>query len=205
MIYESAVLGPVGITFEQGLHGEVPGSNVADSNFVGVRFEFAEAWKTTAIGGHFVRGFADDSFFGAIVKLINEFDFPDSSDLTSADVVGNTNLRFPTPSSEVFGQLSTTLMPGWYAVVFGSNLFQNTGWGAAVRNGKDIGSPTYIVWQPDSGWFNIDDLGFGGAPNARFVVLGNPIAEPATLVGMATLLLFQWPFYRRRRRIFKTE
>ena len=78
VLYESSSLGQTGITWEQGINQEVPGSNVAGFNFDGVRFHVSQSSLATKIGGHFVGGFDDRSFFGAIVKLTGATDFPDS-------------------------------------------------------------------------------------------------------------------------------
>jgi hypothetical protein len=190
VIYESATLGPTGIGIQQLLQGAAQGTNVADSNFAGARFRIDQPVATTAIGGHFIRGLADESFFGAIVQLTDEFDFPNSGDLSTMDVVGVTALSFPHPSNEAFGQIAVILTPGWYAVVFGSGQFETTGWGGTINNGLEIGAPNYILWQPSNGWFNLVDLGFPGLGNLRLVVEGTVVPEPSivTPVVIAALM-----------------
>lgn len=199
IIYESGTLGPIGITNEQLLNQSIPGSNVDPTNYVGARFEVHENWTVTAIGGHFARGFADSPFFGVIVRLSDEIDFPDSDDLSTPDVLVVTHLSFPDPSAEVFGEISTTLVPGWYAVIFGTGLFQTNDWGTAVRNGQDIGTPSYIIWQPSRRWFNVADMGFGGLPNHRFVVVGNPVPEPSCPLSVIVASFSMFGMARWRR------
>jgi hypothetical protein len=153
ILFESGTLGPTGITWQQVLDEEVVGVNIASDVFSGVRFELLSPVMTTRIGGHFVSA-AGGEFFGAIVNLTDQNDFPDSGDLSTPDVVGSTTLSFPAPSAEVFGNLPLSLQPGWYALVFGSCLFGSTGAGAMPLNNPDIGSPSYIAWQTGDGWFN---------------------------------------------------
>jgi hypothetical protein len=189
IIFESGTLGATGVTWSDLTSGAVPGTNIKDVVFTGVRFQLNQPVLTTQIGGHFVAQ-ESGTFFGAIVELDDENDFPDSSDLTTSDVLGHTLLTFPVSSDEVFGDLNLSLDQGWYALVFGSGLFEATTNGGAVRNGTDIGEPIYIAFQPGSGWFNLFDLSDAVKfVNHRFVVLGNVIPEPTSLglVMIATL------------------
>jgi hypothetical protein len=169
-IFESGTLGPTGVPFSD-LGGTVPGTNVNPFVFPGVRFELAQPVITSQIGGHFAEENAG-TFFGAIVKLDDANDFPNSNDLSTPDVLGATTLAFPNPSAEVFGDLNRALDPGWYALVFGSGLFGASGTGGAVRNGVDIGDPSYIGYDPNVGWFNLDTLPLP-FDNHRFVIRGN--------------------------------
>jgi hypothetical protein len=187
-IFESGTLGPTGITWEQVTNQETLAVNVSSAVFGGVRFQLSTPVVTTQIGGHFVgRPDADHSFFGAIVELDGNGDFPDSVDLSTSDVRGVTLLTFPSVSAEVSSQLNVLLEPGWYALVFGSGLFNATGAGASLRNNMDIGMPDYIGFQ----------MGFGWGERAtqdgkRFVVLGNVVPEPISTVHTiwAVVLLF---------------
>ena len=144
-----------------------------------MRFQLDQPVITEQIGGHFVSG-SSGTFFGAIVELEDGNDTPDSFDFSTSDFLGATILTFPVPSDEVFGNLTLSLNPGWFALVFGSGLFGTNGDGGAVRNGTDIGTPSYIVAQPFSGvsvWVDsTSDL-----PNHRFVVNGQIVPEAATI------------------------
>jgi hypothetical protein len=183
VIYESGVAGPVGVTQSDVLSGSVPATNINPDVFVGVRFHTSRTAITSRIGGHFVGGSDSTLFFGAIVQLTNSNDFPDSGDLSTPDVIGRTWLSFQHPSREDYVDLSVSLEPGWYALVFGSGLFGAYGSGGAVRNGVDDGSPSYIAWQSGSpGWFDLADLAdFHVFDNHRFVIEGNFTPEPSTL------------------------
>jgi hypothetical protein len=185
-IFESGTLGPTGATYAD-LGSAVPGTNVSTSVFVGVRFQLNQRALTSKIGGHFVAS-SSGTFFGAIVELDDGNDFPDSKDLMTSDVLGHSLLTFPNPSAEVFADLSLELAPGWYALVFGSGLFEATASGGAVRNGTDIGEPSYIVALPaGTGWH---DLTFS-LPNHRFIVQGEivPEASSVILASFMTLLV----------------
>jgi hypothetical protein len=182
ILFESGTLGPTGITWQQLLDDEPVGSNVASEVFSGVRFELTQPVVTTRVGGHIVSSPATvGTFFGAIVKLDDEFDFPNSGDLSTPDVVGSTVIAFPYPSAEVFGDLSLSLDPGWYALVFGSGLLGAIGDGAMPLNNPDIGSPTYIGFQPGAvlGWGNLINPIFR---NYRFVVEGTAVPEPTSVL-----------------------
>ena len=143
-IFESGTLGPVGLS-----QGDADATNVHSRVFTGVRFELTAQVLTTQVGGHFQ---GSSSFFGAIVELANENDFPDSGDFTTPDFLGAAMLEFPSVSDEVFGDLSLSFEPGWYALVFGSGLFGAQGSGAAIRNNPDIDDPAYIGFGPNLGW-----------------------------------------------------
>lgn len=187
ILYESGTLGSTGIP-----RGTVPAANVSSVVFNGVRFQLAKPVITSQVGGHFVGSLGtSDTFFGAVVRLDNQNDFPNSGDLTTADVLGKVVLPFPAPSAEVFGNLTLPLDAGWYALVFGSGLFGASGDGAMPLNNPDIGAPAYIGFQPGAGfgWGNLINPIFR---NYRFVVSGTVVPEPSLTVlilGLATLRL----------------
>jgi hypothetical protein len=191
ILFESGTLGPTGITWQQAIDGEVPGENVNPNAFSGVRFELTQPVITSRVGGHFV-GPANtyDTFFAAIVLLDNENDFPDSSDLSTQDVLGSTVIEFPEPSAEVFGNLSLSLDPGWYALVFGGGLFGANGNGGVLSNSNDIGNPDYIGFLSGFDWGN-------RLPSKRFVVEGSIVPEPtsaATALFLSLISLCQRSF-----------
>lgn len=172
-IFESGTLGPTGLP-----QGSVSATNITFSVFTGVRFELTQPVLTAQVGGHFVST-TNGTFFGAIVALDDENDFPDSGDLSTPDVLGAATLTFPVPSAEVFGDLEVSLDPGWYALVFGSGLFGTGSDGAAPRNGMDIDDPMYVGWQPGAGfgWGNLNNPIFR---DHRFVIRGSIVPEPAS-------------------------
>ena len=185
-IFESGTLGPVGVTWQSAINGEVQGSSVSPNVFSGVRFELASPTRITQVGGHMFSPNGGD-FFGAIVALDNGNDFPDAGDLSTPDVLGTTLLDFPIDSEEVIGDLSLSLEPGWYALVFGSGLFEATGAGGMPLNNPGIGLPEYIAYQRNAGWGNLLNPIFR---NFRFVVRGTVVPEPSSIVLLLTGLFF---------------
>jgi hypothetical protein len=191
IIFESGTLGPTGVPYSE-LGDIVPGTNIKATVFAGARFELKQSVVISQIGGHFVSQ-SNGTFFGAIITLTDENDFPDSVDFTTSDFVGSTVLDFPLSSQEVFGNLDLKLEPGWYALVFGSGLFGASGSGGAVRNGIDIDNPSYIVALPRSTdrWNDIT----AAFPNHRFVVQGDVVPEPSSMILVVSTSLL--PFIRR--------
>jgi hypothetical protein len=190
ILYESGTLGPTGVPFSGLGGGTAPGSSGVTPNlFSGVRFQLLQPAKTTRVGGHFVHNpSSGNTFFGAIVRLDNGDDFPDSGNLSTSDVKGTSLLTFSVLSAEVFGDLELHLDPGWYALVFGSGLFGADGSGAAVLNNPDIGSPSYIAHQTGAGWIELSTLP-GPFRNFHLVVEGTIVPEP-TGVTMVILAVF---------------
>ena len=75
--------------------------------------------------------------FAAIVALSGPDDFPDSSDLSTPDVVGHALLNLPGPATTVVrGTLTTELSAGWYALIFGSGRFGAEGDGFVAWGGS---------------------------------------------------------------------
>lgn len=185
IIYETGESGPTGVSSQQLANEEIAGVNINKFVFAGGRFRVEEATSVERVGGHFLGRAVGFPFFGSIVRLTGNDDFPDSVDLTTPDVVGVTTLNFPNPSANVYGTLTATLSPGWYALVFGSGLYGHSGIGAAVSTGSDYEATTYIAWEVNLGdqWMNLD------APfeNFWFVVEGAIVPEPATLLTASTL------------------
>lgn len=186
-IFESGTLGSTGAMFADLANGTIPGTTVDRFDFPGVRFELTQPVVTSQVGGHFVQETAG-TFFGAIVKLNDQNDFPNSSDLSTPDVLGVATFTFPNPSAEVFGDMTLALNPGWYALVFGSGLFGTSGSGGAVRNGVDIGDPAYIAYGRNLHWLNLD-IYQSFFDNHRFVVKGSFVPEPNTLITIVMVLV----------------
>lgn len=181
-IFESATLGAT---------GQSVGLTVSDSQLVGARFEVASRVDSATIGGHFDQTIPGQ-FFGTVVALSGPDDFPDSSDLSTSDVLGSALITFPEPSEEVFASLVVTLTPGWYAVVFGSGLFGSSGRGVAPENNPDIGSPSYFFRDAGGTYRN------ASTGNKRFFLTAIP--EPSTALLLGGALLAQCVARRRIRR-----
>lgn len=195
ILYESGTLGSTGVTWSDVENQAVLGANISMFAYNGVKFQLTQPVLTTEIGGHFVAP-VGGTFFGALIALDNEADFPDSGDLSTADVLGHALLPFPTSSAEVFGDLALSLNPGWYALVFGSGLFGATGRGAALLNNPDIDNPSYIGHQPLSGfgWGTLINPIFR---NYRFAVNGEVVPE-TTAFCLSTIASCLLLFFRVR-------
>lgn len=196
VLFESGTLGQTGVSWSDVFSQAVPGTNINASVFTGVRFQLDHPVRVTKLGGHFVAPNAG-TFFGAIVKLDSNQDFPDSGDLSTPDVLLEATLTFPTLSGEVYGALDGRLEPGSYSLVFGTGLFGTAGAGAALRNNTDVGTPAYVAHQPVTGWFNLADL----SPvfvNHRFAIQGSVVPEPSAI---ALICLVGLPLIMVRRRI----
>ena len=187
-VFESGTLGPTGISFADIENLTVPGTFMPSRDLRGVRFELTQPVVTSQVGGHFA-GQSGGTFFGAIVKLDGQNDFPNSTTLFTPDVLGLTMLEFPSTSADVYGNLTLSLEPGWYALVFGSGLFGASGFGASVRNGSDIGDPEYIFYPSKLAWLDLDDVTTSPI-NHRFVVNGSVVPEPNALVIALLVLAF---------------
>lgn len=187
MLFESATLGVTGITEQQRIAERIPGTNLNAFGFSGVRFGLTQPSVTTRVGGHFTASDGGGgTFFGAIVSLESPDDLPDSSDLSTPDVLGSTLLEFPQSSADVYGELSLELQPGWYGVVFGSGLFDASGGGATINNNLDINTPDFIGRGTAGLWGQVPSLAASGQ---RFAVLGSPIPEPSTLLSLTLMLI----------------
>ncbi|QDU55101.1 hypothetical protein [Aeoliella mucimassa] len=202
IIYESATLGTTGIPREDVSSQIVPGANINPYVFQGVRFELTQNVVTTSIGGHFVGPYSEaDTVFGAIVALEGPTDFPNSNDLSTPDVLGTTLITVPLLSDDVYGDLELNLAPGWYALVFGSGLFEAEGRGAAVLNNTEVAIPAYIGRQLGTEWYDLRNTGGReGLVNFRFTLNGTVVPEPSTqmlLAGFFIALVMHCTLERR--------
>jgi len=125
------------------------GSSLFTRQFIGVKFFVSERATTRAIGGLFGEQL---DIFGAVVRLSSASDFPDSTDLSTPDVLGATRIfdfSGNNQNAAVFSQrLSLTLEGGWYALVFGSGLFGtvNSEWGGALpTTSLALGHPRFFI------------------------------------------------------------
>ena len=187
LIYESATMGEAG----QSVYGHML---LGHTQFGGARFELTSSMQVDAIGGHFATYYPGGSLnlFGALVALTAETDVPDSSNLSTPDVLRTVAFDPTGPSSDHVIPIDPILLtPGWYAVVFGAGLhgavagFDNS----AQQNNSPAGSPKYLTWT-SSGWSFSSNLW------PRYTVYGE-VPEPISLglMGLGGLALV-----RRRRK-----
>ncbi|TWU29944.1 hypothetical protein [Bythopirellula polymerisocia] len=179
VVLESAQLGTT---------GRIGGTTITSSQFVGWRFETSVPVAVEQVGGHMlVIPDLQGDIFASLVRLSSIDTFPAGSPFNGVEVMATTTFRPNFPSDEFLTPLIATLIPGSYALVFGSGMFGATG-GAALHNGPDqvdippTNSSSYIFWgvaspgQPPLWRTNL-------ASNMRFVVTGQETAFTADFEG----------------------
>ncbi len=115
------------------------------------RFEVTSTTTLGNVGGVFrntTSGTVD--VFAAIVSLTGSTDLPDSTDLTTSDVIGTTLVSIaPTGSTpgEFEGTINLELTPSFYAIVFGTGAFgaDSTSFGLAMPSLVTDLAPTQAV------------------------------------------------------------
>jgi len=188
LIYESATMGAPGQT----IWGHMV---LGHTQFGGVRFELTSPMQVDAIGGHFATYYpgGSNNLFGALISLTGETDVPDSSNLSTTDVLRTVAFDPTGTSSDHIIDIDPVLLsPGWYAVVFGAGLHGAVAGSdnAALLNNSPAGSPKYLTWT-SSGW------SFASSTWPRYTVYGE-VPEPGMvcLLGLGGLRLLR----RRKRR-----
>ncbi len=166
---------------------------VGSDQFIGVRFNVDTPTTVSAIGGTFV-SLMPQQIFGAVVRLNSYSDFPDSTDLSTLDVLaGVTFSTDSTFSDRVVEIPPQDLEPGVYGVIFGSGLFGTVGTSYMPVASDNIGQPSYFWLDSQQNWRN------GDLSPSRLTVYSESsvVPEPSSLLLMcgSGLLLF-----RRRRR-----
>ena len=169
------------------------GFSISATQFLGARFQLTTPATIDGIGGHmFGSSNGNGLIFGALVQLTSLDDVPNSSDLSSADVLTHMTFHPPSPSEDVIAPIGPIGVPaGFYAVVFGSGLFGATGSGGAPDDNvpNDATAPYNLEYQSGFGWDRIGNRG------VRFTAYGI-VPEPGVLPAAAVTSLM----CRRRRR-----
>jgi hypothetical protein len=164
-----------------------PGTGlVVGAGFLGVRFEVSQPVQLTSVGA--VLSQFDPAHAGpieaAVVQLTGPTDFPNSPLLTTPDVLVRAYLNPGPDFAELSEPLSALLVPGWYALLYGT---RSEGDFVASAKAPSIAYPTdarqYIVSREFNGqWY--ESLGV----NPRFFLEAMPVPEPsAGLLGMVGL------------------
>jgi len=175
IIFESAASGPT---------GQVSGAyNVVDSaSFLGVNFQITSTVTTGSVGGHLNDFDEGAPIFGAIVALDGPSDVPNSSDLSSGDLLGAALIAPLDPSENVAGNLRLRLTPGWYALVLGSGRFGASGEaGAWSNNIPDGRSQIYAIRQSDG-------LVIPQSAGARLFVASSPVPSFTRIADTNTII-----------------
>lgn len=184
-IYESVALGPL-------LPGGDPPPVVVADQFLGVKFHVSKPVTTGSIGGYFApyTPNVDADIIGAIVRLDGPHDFPNSFDLSTTDVLGQTIVHVAEPPGDYAGDLVLPLTEGWYALIFVATGVQDRHNAVMPRMDTDIEYPLYFfgrVLDPSTPeWFACFDG--GGLEGVRMFVVTDqaPTAPnpPAVSPGM---------------------
>ena len=191
-------------TGSPGADGQTDGSPFGDFQFLGFRFFVPSPVTTEAIGGH-MGGLGGVDVFGALVALSGSADFPDSRDLSTADVRGAARIMLsadgsPSGSRIFSAPLEVSLNPGWHALVFGSGLFGATGSGMLTMGNFPSTGQCFF----GSGGLTRPELGFQDgcfSVNQMFVFVdaqaeATPTPEPSTLLllgsGLAAVVRRRW-------------
>ena len=162
-----ATVGPVFQSATLGTPHGLIGTVLASTQFLGVRFQATTSTILTDIGIH--AGASSGTFFGAIIALTGPNDFPDSTTLSTPDVLRAVLLPATVPTSELTGSFSSpvTITSGnWYGLIFGSGLFGASASGVAASNNTNIGSPSYYFASGGVGGSYVN----GGVSNVRMFV-----------------------------------
>ncbi|WP_146446475.1 hypothetical protein [Botrimarina colliarenosi] len=164
------------VYFESAPDDAIASSNstsVSSGFFSGMNFEVDRPTRISQIGGRFSSG--SQTVFGALFRATGFIDPPDSTDLTSSDVLATTLIDIPSrpfggPPVDAFGEVDLVLEPGYYGVVFGSGLFGATGSTGLASVDSEYGSQfTYSFRTSDGSRFT-------QSSNVRVVVEGESLA-----------------------------
>ncbi len=173
-IYESASLGPTGIT--------VPVVGIDYDQFLGARFEIRSTVQVTHIGGHLnsLLPGPGGTLFGAIIRLKSMQDLPDGGHPfgPAHEVMAATTFNPGQRSVDFLAPLPITLPPGIYGLVFGAGEFGSpkAAHGGMPSNNTDLPGASYFTY---NGKEHFEEWVNGGFSNVRFVVKGFPASPGA--------------------------
>jgi hypothetical protein len=172
------------VYFESAPLDAVAGTNstvVSSSFFTGINFEVDRPTRISQIGARFSTG--SQQVFGALFRATGFIDPPDSTDLSTSDILATTLIDIPArpfgaPPVDAFGDIDIVLEPGYYGVVFGSGLFGATGNSGLASLDSEYGSQTHYAVRTSDG------SRFTQASNVRIVVEGESL--PGTYQARST-------------------
>jgi hypothetical protein len=161
LIYESAPNGPLATLGSALPYGDLPPvivGNQSAAQSLGVKFHVSTPVTTGSVGGYFEPyGSVESVIIGAIVRLHGPYDFPNSFDLTTRDVLGKTDIHISEAAGNYAGDLSLRLTGGWYALVLAAT---DSGDALMPRMASDIGDPLYFFGRTTA------DAGLTGSPSS---------------------------------------
>jgi len=178
-----------------------PGLVLGDGQLVGMRFQLSSTSIIDGIGGNIqISGpTGDGRIFGALVRLSDMNDYPDSTNLTTSDVLAAVAFSASPVVTDVATPISPLVLePGIYGLVLGSGLFGASSIGSMSLNNPNFAdSSTFVYNTFDNVW---NEYGSGGG--LRFTVYGSPVPEPQpfALALLTTLILFLRTWSRQNLR-----
>jgi hypothetical protein len=168
---------------EMGTPGRIGGTAITTAQWVAWRFSIDSPLAVHHIGGHLL-AIPDQpgDIFAAFVRLSAVDSLPIGAPFNDDEVVATTTFRPNFPSDEYIAPIETTLVPGSYALVFGTGLYGATGF-ASLHNGPDqpdippTNLSSFIFWSiPSPGAPN--EWRQNLASNMRFIVQADVIQIP---------------------------
>jgi hypothetical protein len=192
LLYQSATYVPSGNS----------GLVVYNDQLDGVRFSVSSPTTITAIGGHLYSIFtAPGPIWGAVVHLSSMSDYPDSTSMTTSDVLATALFTPPASAGDVIVPIAPlAVSPGTYALVFGgadengnNGALGATGMAAMPNTGATVGSPSPFSWNSQNGWA---DNAVSPTHAERFTVYQVPEPASATIIMLVGLLLRRRPSAR---------
>ncbi len=165
------------------------GAAVYRDQFLGSRFDLAEATLVTAVGGQFTHG--NGSIFAAILPLAATTGLPPGSGPAELEAFALWSVLFSPPrltNLDVLLPLQLVLEPGAYGLIFGSGLFGATG-SAAMAVTLSLGATQFRSEQLDLNLWSPSHFFEPGVHITRHLVEGEPLATPVPEPGTLVLLL----------------
>jgi hypothetical protein len=145
-----------------------------------------------------------DTTFAALAALTRPSDYPDTPDVSSGDFIGHVVFSLPPNGESALNQCIVwapvqLFEGGWYALVFGSNLFGASGFGVMLP-GTSAPSDTFFKTETGTAYHEYTQpygyLGVLGHTGPPFEV---SVPEPSTLLlasGLAGLGVVAWRRHR---------
>ncbi len=173
-----------GIIFESANGNDTnAGVILSDSNWVYHNFNIEADIRISSIGGYFYGRGGDVNIFGAIISMSDQWDTPDSYNLSTPDLVATTLFTIGDTAQMYEGGLDLQLNSGWYAIAFGSGAFgaDNIDFNEyklmSVFDNDMKPELTYVGIQEGNPLMAPNQYSYQ-ASNARFVISANSISVP---------------------------
>ncbi|AGA30888.1 PEP-CTERM sorting domain-containing protein [Singulisphaera acidiphila] len=172
------------------------GYSLFSNQTIGSRFHLDTTTAITQIGGNLG---GSGTLFGAITALSAPDALPTGTSLTFPVLAWTVFTLSNDLTTDIFANLSVTLGPGDYALIFGTGRFGADGTGYLSFDNDDTPQSSVFFSNDTTGEYND-----GGVTGVRLLVVGEtpPVAvpEPSAMVSAATGVMMLGGFAWRRRR-----